>query len=68
VVAFQGVWKGPVLPIADTGGSFTKVFTPAGSVRSTASAAAAGTARGELRFGSAAAFARACNTLATGGP
>jgi hypothetical protein len=62
VVAFHGVWKGPVLPVASTNGSFTKVFTPAGAIRPSPGA---GTARGELRFGSAAAYARACNTLAS---
>jgi hypothetical protein len=63
VVAFHGTWRGPVLPIASS--SFTKVFTPAGAIRTTASTA--GSAAGELRFGSAAAFDRACNALASGG-
>lgn len=63
VVAFHGIWRGPVLPVVSTDNSFTKVFTPAGSIRSTTSTADAGTARGQLRFGSAAAFASACNTL-----
>ncbi len=63
VVAFHGTWRGPVLPIAAAGNSFTKVFTPAGVIRPTADA---GTAHGELRFGSAAAFGRACNNLASG--
>jgi hypothetical protein len=62
VVGFHGTWRGAVLPIASS--SFTKVFTPAGAIRTTASTA--GTAAGELRFGSAAAFDRACNTLASG--
>lgn len=66
VVAFHGTWRGPVLPIEDTAGSFTKVFTPAGAIRTTASTADSGTTRGELRYGSAAAFDRACNTLASG--
>jgi len=66
VVAFRGTWKGPVLPIADVGNSFTKVFTPAGAIRTTASTADAGTAHGELHYGSAAAFAKACNKLAAG--
>jgi hypothetical protein len=61
VVAFHGIWRGHVLPVTST--SFTKVFTPAGAIRTTASAAGAGTAAGELRFGSATAFDRACNTL-----
>jgi len=67
-VGFHGTWKGPVLPIASTGSSFTKVFTPAGSIRSSTSAAGSGTARGQLRFGTAAGFAHACNTLASGAP
>jgi hypothetical protein len=66
VVTFHGTWRGPVLPIADTGKSFTKVFTPAGAIRTAAAPAGAGTAHGELRYGSAAAFAQACNKLATG--
>lgn len=66
VVAFHGVWKGPVLPLASTGGSFTGVFTPAGGIRSTASAASPGTALAVLRSGSQASFDQACNNLASG--
>ena len=32
VVAFHGVWHGPVLPVASTDGSFTAAFTPAGAI------------------------------------
>jgi hypothetical protein len=65
-VAFHGTWRAAELPITDVGGSFTRVFTPAGAIRTTASPADAGTAHGELRYGSAAAFDQACNKLATG--
>jgi len=64
VVAFQGVWHGAVLPIADTGNSFTEVFTPAGAIRTTTSTADAGATRGTLRAGSAASFNQACRALA----
>jgi hypothetical protein len=64
VVAFQGTWHGPVLPVADTGNSFTGAFTQAGAIRKSTAAAQAGTARGTLRYGSAAAFDQACRTLA----
>jgi hypothetical protein len=64
VVAFQGTWQGPVLPVASTDGSFTGAFTPLGKVRKATSAAQAGTARGTLRNGSAEAFGQACHTLA----
>jgi hypothetical protein len=65
VVAFHGIWNGPVLPVASTDGSFTEAFTPAGTVRKSMSAAHAGTASGTLRNGSAAAFGQACHALAT---
>ena len=64
VVAFQGVWHGAVLPIADTGNSFSEVFTPAGAIRTTTSTAGAGATRGTLRAGSAASFNQACLALA----
>jgi hypothetical protein len=64
VVAFHGIWHGPVLPVASTDGSFTEAFTPAGTVRKSMSAAHAGTASGTLRNGSAAAFGQACHALA----
>jgi hypothetical protein len=67
VVAFHGVWHGPVLLIADTDNSFNEVFTPAGAMRTT-SARDAGTARGTLRSGSAASFDRACRALAGHAP
>ena len=66
VIAFRGVWHGTALPIADTGNSFSRVFTPAGAIRTTTSAAGAGTARGTLRSGSAAGFSQACRALAGG--
>jgi hypothetical protein len=65
VVAFHGVWKGAVLPLASTGNSFTEAFTPAGGIRKTASAANAGTALAVLRNGSQTSFDQACHTLAT---
>jgi len=64
VIAFHGVWRGAALPIADTGKSFSEVFTPAGTIRTTNSTAHAGAARGTLRYGSAASFAHACRVLA----
>ena len=64
VVAFHGTWHGAELPVADTDNSFTKVFTPAGAIRTTTSAKDAGTARGTLRAGSASSFAQACRALA----
>jgi hypothetical protein len=66
VVAFHGVWKGPVLPLASTGNSFTEAFTPSGGIRKTASGANGGTALVELRNGSEASFQQACRALATG--
>ena len=64
VVAFHGTWHGAELPIADTDNSFTKVFTPAGTIRTTTSTKDAGTARGTLRSGSADSFDQACRVLA----
>ena len=66
VVAFHGTWKGPELPLASTGNSFTEVFTPAGGIRKTTSTAGAGTALVVLRNGSQASFQQACHALATG--
>jgi hypothetical protein len=63
-VAFHGTWHGAVLPITDAGGSFTRVFTPAGAIRAKVSAGNAGTASGALRSGSAGSFDRACRALA----
>jgi len=65
VVAFHGTWKGPVLPVASTDGSFTEAFTPAGAVRKGTPAGQAGTASGSLRNGSATAFSQACHALAS---
>ena len=64
VVAFHGTWHGAELPVANTDNSFTKVFTPAGVIRTTTSTKDAGTARATLRAGSADSFAQACRTLA----
>jgi hypothetical protein len=63
IVAFSGAWQGPALKVADTDNSFTEVFTPRGAIRTTASAADHGTATATLRYGSAAAFIRACRNL-----
>jgi hypothetical protein len=65
-VAFHGVWHGPELPLASTGGSFTEVFTPAGAIRKARSTANAGTALTVLRNGSQTSFDQACHALATG--
>ena len=67
VVAFHGIWNGPVLPVASTDGSFTEAFTPAGAIRKGTSVGNAGTASGTLRHGSATAFGQACHALAAGG-
>jgi len=64
VVAFHGVWRGAVLPIADTDNSFSQVFTPAGAMRTTTSTAGAGAAHGTLRSGSVDGFNQACRALA----
>jgi hypothetical protein len=66
VVAFHGTWHGPELPLANTDGSFTEVFTPAGAIRTVTSRKDAGTAHGVLRYGSAASFDSACRALAAG--
>jgi hypothetical protein len=66
VVGFSGIWHGPALLLADTDNSFTEVFTPAGALRHVNSTADAGTARVTVRYGSAAAFGRACQQLAAG--
>jgi len=63
VVAFHGVWHGPVLPIASTDGSFTAAFTPAGAISKVTAKAGTGTASGTLRSGSATAFGQACHAL-----
>lgn len=66
VVAFHGIWRGPELPLASTGSSFTEVFTRSGAIRASRSAANAGTALVVLRHGSQASFGRACQALARG--
>jgi hypothetical protein len=63
VVAFRGVWKGAMLPLASD--SFTEVFTPDGAIRRAASRADAGTALVVLRNGSQTSFDQACNALTT---
>ena len=67
VIAFHGIWHGGALPIANTNGSFTKVFSPAGAIR-TPSLADTGTAHGELRKGPLASFDAECRALASGLP
>jgi hypothetical protein len=62
-VAFHGVWKGAMLPLASD--SFTEVFTSAGAIRKAPSAADAGTALVVLRNGSQTSFDQACNALTT---
>jgi hypothetical protein len=64
VVSFSGRWHGPVLVLADHDNSFTEEFTPRGAIRTVTSTADAGTAAVTLRYGSSAAFARACRALA----
>lgn len=66
VVALSGTWHGPDLVLTDHDNSFTEAFTPAGAIRSVTSTADAGTAAVTLRYGSSAAFDRACRALATG--
>jgi hypothetical protein len=66
VVAFHGIWHGPVLALASPDNSFTEVFTRRGAIRTTTSTADAGTATVTLQYGSAADFSRACHTLAAG--
>jgi len=51
--------------LADHDNSFTEKFTPAGWSARVTSTADAGTAAVTPRYGSSAAFARACRTLAT---
>jgi hypothetical protein len=63
VVAFHGVWRGAILPLASS--SFTEIFTPSGGIRKTASTAGAGTALVVLRNGSQTSFDHACNNLAS---
>jgi hypothetical protein len=66
VIAFHGIWHGPVLALASPDNSFTEVFTPRGAIRTTTSSADAGTATVTLQYGSAADFSRACRALAAG--
>jgi hypothetical protein len=64
IVAFSGAWRGPALKVTNTDNSFTEAFTPHGAIRTTTSTANQGTATTTLRYGSAAAFTRACHALA----
>ena len=64
VVAFSGRWHGPDLVLTDHDNSFTEAFTPRGAIRTVTSTADAGTAAVTLRYGSSAAFDRACQALA----
>jgi hypothetical protein len=66
VIALAGSWHGPRLVVADTGSSFTNVFTPRGVIRKTPATANNGHSSVTLRYGSAAAFAHACHALAAG--
>ena len=68
VVAFSGRWHGRVLVLADHDNSFTEEFTPRGAIRKVTSTADAGTAAVTLRYGSSAAFGRACRALAAQPP
>jgi hypothetical protein len=64
-LAFDGAWHGPVLRVANTDNAFTTTFTPAGAIRPHPNAANDGRASVALRYGSAAAFAAACQALAS---
>ena len=64
VISFKGRWHGTRLVVASPDNSFTEVFTPAGAIRRTTSSADAGRASVTLRYGSGAAFTRACRALA----
>ena len=63
VFVFAGIWRGPVLPVANRDNSFTEVFAPDGAIRWTTSTRDAGTAAVALHAGTAAAFAHACHAL-----
>jgi hypothetical protein len=64
VIALAGSWHGERLMVADTGGSFTNVFTPRGVIRKTPATTNNEHASVTLHYGSAAAFAHACGALA----
>ena len=57
---------GADLVLTDHDNSFTEAFTPRAAIRTVTSTADAGTAAVTLRYGSSAAFARACRALAAG--
>jgi hypothetical protein len=63
VVAFHGVWDGPVLSLESPDNSFTEIFTPAGAIRRVTSTADSGTARLTLRPRQEADFTSACREL-----
>jgi hypothetical protein len=63
VVAFHGLWNGPVLELESPDGSFTTIFTPRGEIRRATSTADAGKAHVTLRYGTEAEFAAACRDL-----
>jgi hypothetical protein len=63
VVAFHGIWNGPVLSLDSLDNSFTKAFTPTGAIRHVTSTADNGAAHTTLGFGSEAGFASACRLL-----
>jgi hypothetical protein len=65
VVAFSGMWHGPDLILTDHDNSFTEAFTPHGAIRTITSTDDAGPAAVTLRYGSSAAFDRACRALAS---
>jgi hypothetical protein len=64
VIAFTGKWHAARLVAASPDNSFTEVLTPRGIIRHTTSTADAGHASVTLRYGSSAAFSRACHALA----
>jgi hypothetical protein len=64
VIALAGRWHGARLVAANPDNSFTEVLTPAGAIRQATSTADAGHASVTLRYGSSAAFSRACRALA----
>ena len=64
VISLAGSWHGTRLVVASPDNSLTKVLTPRGAIRHTTSPADDGHATVTLRYGSSAAFARACRALA----
>jgi hypothetical protein len=64
MIAFKGSWHGPRLVITDTDNSFTQILTARGAIRHAAVTADTGNAAVTLRYGSSAAFSKACRALA----